>query len=141
MPDPRAIERLAGAVRKHGERQLRFHAKEPQLAVVRRLTPLQVELVSANLVLDDEDLTLTQSVRRYESNYGLKVGDTVVVQPVSSGEWVVSSVVSDKSTFQGADTTAAMSPGTIPADTPIVGTVPFRDANGNVVGRIPLLEP
>lgn len=99
-----AINRLAAAIRGTSGKVVREHHPLPQRAVVREIDPLTVELAESNLMLEDEDLTVTQHVRRYDRDYGLEVGDTVVVIPVSGGEFVVTSVISKKHTFQGVQT-------------------------------------
>jgi hypothetical protein len=69
---------------------------ETQLAVIRRLNPLQAELTESSIKLDEEDLSLAQSVRRYDADKGLAVGDALVVTPLRNGDWVAHDVVSEK---------------------------------------------
>jgi hypothetical protein len=155
------IRRAATALKAQQKKGIKYHTKEPQFAVVRRVEPeLSVEVTGSRLVLDEDDLHLSQDVRRYENDYGLKVGDTVMVTPIGEGDYAVTDVVSEKKDFEGSDTNAVMGSGfigggsdsvTIPSGggsdtvtiqgTPIVGTVPFYDKDGKVIGRIPLLAP
>jgi hypothetical protein len=131
------------ALTAHSRRNIRYHVKQPLFAVVLRLNPLQVEFTESRLVLDDDDLTIAQSVRKYDLDHGLKVGDTVLVQPVGDGDYVIVAVVSEKHAFEGSDTSPVLGAGTIGggSGTAIVGTVPFRDASGAIIGRLPLLPP
>jgi hypothetical protein len=66
------------------------------VAVVRQVAPLRVELTESRIFLDEDDLSLGQWVRRYEKDKGLKVGDSLVVTPLHSGDWVASEVLSSQ---------------------------------------------
>lgn len=138
------VRRAAASLRNHSRRAISWQTKEVQMAVVRQIDPIAVEVTESHLYLDDDDLTLSQDVRVYERQYGLKVGDTVTVTPIGRGDYVVSDVVSDKYQFEGADTNPVLGAGTIGGTGPgtaIIGTVSFYDKDGNVIGRLPLLAP
>lgn len=92
----RALNRLAEAIRGSGHRIVREEVRETQRGVVLTASPLRVELTNARLVLEHEDLILSQEVRRYEYDFGLDVGDTLVLLPVSGEEWVVTNVISQR---------------------------------------------
>lgn len=127
----------------------------PKYGIVLGLDPFTVELAEHRIQLTDDDLVLTQSARRYSLDHGIKVGDVVVVTQMGNGDWVLSEIVSDKTTFAGPDMT------TVPPDgrefdtyvfhagtsdasltggtTTIIALVPFRDSGGVIVGYIPLI--
>ena len=44
---------------------------------------------------------MSQEVRRYDYDFGIAVGDTVVLLPVAGEEWVISNVVSQKDDVAG----------------------------------------
>lgn len=103
----RAVRRAASAVRGHVGRGINFHVAKPQYGVVTQVMPLLVQLKqqaaasSPEIILDDEDLTFSQTARRYDIDFGIKVDDTLVLLPVASGDWVVMTVVSEKIGFEG----------------------------------------
>lgn len=100
------MNRLAEAIRGTSHNVVREEVRPPQRAVVRTVDPLRVELTNARLVLEDEDLIMSQEVRTYDYNYGIAVGDTVVLLPVSGEEWVISNVVSQQDILGGGPSEA-----------------------------------
>lgn len=59
-----------------------------------KFEPLRVELGDAPHILDENDLSLGQSVRRYHLDKGLVVGDSLVLAPLPTGDWVAHDVLS-----------------------------------------------
>jgi hypothetical protein len=141
----RAIGRLAQAIRGSGHSIVREEVKESQRAVILTVSPLTAELTGSRVVLEDDDLTFTAQVRKYEQDFGFTVGDTLAVIPVKGDEWVVTGVISTKDNFEGPDTVTVpaagrtFASGTGVTSTPITAVVPYRDANGNIIGYLPLI--
>lgn len=71
-----------------------FRHRNVVRGIVLRPTPLKVELVSDDRVLDDDELDLTQWVKVYALRVGIKKGDEVVLMR-ENGEWTVTDVRSD----------------------------------------------
>ena len=95
----RTLNRLAGAIRDTSLMVVREEVRVPQRAVVLDTDPLEVELTHSRLVLDNEDLIIAQSVRQYESDYGIEVGDGLVLLPVAGDEWVAAAVIGEQDEF------------------------------------------
>lgn len=128
--------------------QSRFYAQ------VRRINPLQIELLDKRVTVSEENLVVTQWVRRYEYEHGLGIGDTVVVDRMPNGDFLVSDVVSTNEVQAGlgeatAVTTSAdpifsgVAPAgggamTVTPDRHIVKKVAYRDEAGIVIGYVPI---
>lgn len=121
--------------------------KNTYYAVVRQVSPLQVELEGRRLLLDEDHLTVTQWVRRYGYDYGLTVGDTVLVSHMQNDDFVVHDVVSTAKVENGLDLgtiTASADPawtvagGAATPDRHIIKKVPLLDSTGNVLGYVPV---
>jgi hypothetical protein len=95
----RTLNRLAEAIRDNGRRIVQEDVVVPQRAVVLDNNPLQVELTHGRLVLDNEDLIVSQSVRRYHHDVGINVGDEVLLIHVEGHEWIVAVVISPGDTW------------------------------------------
>ena len=153
-----AVSRLARAMHDASRRSARHHSKESLRGTVLAVRPLRVE-VAAGIVLDDESLTLSQSVAKYHLDYGLAIGDSLVVQPIGRSEFVAVSVVAVATGRGGLGKKSTPSGGTIGggalvggtllgdgvtvtgsvAGTPLVALVPFYDADGTIVGHVPII--
>lgn len=145
--------RLARAIGGHAERSVsqnehRFYAR------VMRVSPLGIELLGRRVTLAEENIVITQWVRRYEYEHGLGIGDTVVVDRMPNGDFLVSDVVS-KDDIQGgvAEADAVVHSAdpvwsgnapvgggamTVAPNFHIVKKVAYRDEDGVVVGYIPI---
>lgn len=124
-------------------------------AIVRQVSPLQVELASNRLLLTEDDLIVSQWVRRYGYDYGLNVGDTVLVSHMPNDDFVVHDVISAAKIEQGLDnavdqiqdsadpTWSGVAPAgggamAVTADRHVIKKQPVRDANGAVIGWTPV---
>lgn len=152
-----SVSRLARALQAQALRTQRHHAKEPLRGLVRSAVPLKVE-VANNVVLEDEHLTLSQSVARYHQRYGLAAGDSLIVQPVGRSEFVAVAVIATASGRGGMDVSyvdatgeyigggdlqdgvvvGSSASGSVQG-TPLVARVPFYDSAGNIVGYVPII--
>jgi len=67
----------------------------PRLAKVRSAAGgnIEAKMVGSGIVLDDDDLQLSQSVAQYEANTGIVAGDLLVCLPYG-GDYIVVDVVS-----------------------------------------------
>lgn len=163
----RHIVRTALAMRALSQRTARHASQTPQRAVILRLDPLQIELAHSALTLDDSQFTLSHSVRKYDAQYGLSVGDTLIVTPVAGGDLVATAVIAAANATSGAAKVAvaaagqhvgggtgpltgatvtvggtqySVDGGTVTIDgQDLVGKVAFRDDEGTLVGYIPLV--
>lgn len=85
---------LATIVSKEVERRVQSAKDDHQLGVITRLKPLTVDPIGLDYVLHDDDIVLSQWVRAYDENTGLKVEDNLVLH-LTSGTWVAVDVVGD----------------------------------------------
>lgn len=69
--------------------------RRTQVAIVRQPEPLQVELSESNLVLDEGDVSFGQAVRRYLADKGLEEGDSLMLVPLPTGDYVAVEVLSE----------------------------------------------
>lgn len=79
--------------------------------IVRAVNPLSVELGYQNEVLDSDELIVSQGIRQYDKDVGLKVGDTLVLVPTESEEFIAVGLISDTAlgtTVTSATMTAAV---------------------------------
>jgi hypothetical protein len=146
---------LARALHGRTQRQLDAGAKNSHYAVVRQVSPLQVELSHSRLILTEDDLVITQWVRRYGYDYGLAVGDTVLVSHMPNDDFVVHDVIATAKAEQGIDNAvdqivassdpvwAGVAPAgggamTVTPDRHIVKKMPVRDVSGAVIGWTPV---
>ena len=101
------IRELARSLRER-EREAVERARTTHYAHVSASEPLEVTLGHADVVLSEpDDLTLSQNVRQYHAQYGLSVGDTLIVAQMADGDWVALDV-------QGSGDIEAIEPGTGP---------------------------
>jgi hypothetical protein len=142
----REIRRVARAVRNHSARAVgAYSSKPPKLAIVRKVDPLTAEMADHRLQLDEDDLLLTQAMRRYHRDTGIAAGDTLVLIPVSTDDFVVVGVLSQENIDAGIASASEdtdgreFASGVGVTSTPIVAVVPYYDDDGEVVGYIPLI--
>lgn len=148
----REVARLGRAVQKHAAKSARYHeSTKVHRAIVRGLTPLVVELGGAGLTLDSATLLLTNSVRIYDRDHGLRLGDTVLVLDSGEDDMVVFDVVSDEE-FAGPDLSAIVDASdptysgpdpqggtqTVTASHHISKKIPVKNDAGTVIGYLPV---
>lgn len=79
---------LARAIRDHA---LHLHgALTPRVrrGIVRKLSPLSVELVDADVLIDADEMILGTWLRNYDRQYGIAAGDTLFLYPIENGDWL-----------------------------------------------------
>lgn len=86
---------LARAMRDHTMRAHDALSPKVRKSVVRQTNPLIVELVDAPITLTDDQLALGSWLRFFDERYGLTVGDTVFLVPLTDGSWLAIDAVSD----------------------------------------------
>lgn len=153
MTTAAARTQLARSLRRHAGRVASAQDRNTHYATVQQVSPLQVELHGSRLLLTEDDLVVTQWVRRYGYDYGLKVGDTVVVSHMPNDDFVVHDVVSTGKVEDGFDlgtivhsadpVWSGVAPGgggamTVTPDFHIVKKVTVRDSDGVIVGYVPI---
>lgn len=147
MRSREGIEKLAHAVRKHAAASAAYNAPSRfYKALVISKKPFTVEIVGTSIRLDADTLLVTNSVRLYDKDHGIRVGDTVLV--FHDGEdWIVTDVVAaEDADFAGVGTTvlAASDPiysgddVTVTPSHHIVGKIIVTDASGTTVGVVPV---
>lgn len=145
---------LVRALGRHAERSVEQGRRAAQYAVVRQVNPLQIELTQHRLLLTEDDLVISQWVRRYGYDYGLKVGDTVLVSHMPNDDFVVHDVISTGKAEEGIDnsvdqivasgdpTWSGADPQggsvTVTANHHIAKKQPVRDVNGTIIGWVPV---
>ena len=92
---------MVEGLRELTERSVRHHAVPTQYAIVRTLDPLAAEVIGHNLVHDDESLIFGAWARKYDQDFGIDVGDTLVLVPVEGGDFLVADVISTKEAAGG----------------------------------------
>jgi hypothetical protein len=90
-----AHREVAKRMRDVSRRTLEHHVNDLMYAVVKSVDPLSVQ-GDAGLVLDDDDLVLGHTVRRFDHDEGLEVGDTLVVKKMGNDDWLAIEVVTDR---------------------------------------------
>jgi hypothetical protein len=88
-----AARRAALAVHGRALAAAREQSRALELGVVRRVSPLQVELHDSAITLGVNDLALSAQVRWWESRYGLAAGDLLAVEEVEGHLWVAVAVL------------------------------------------------
>jgi hypothetical protein len=137
-PGRAARGRLARALRSHSGRLIESARRETHFAVVRQANPLQVEIEDHGLVLDEEDLHVTQWVRRYDYDHNLQVGDTVLVAHMPNDDFVVHDVIGTGKAEAGLDL-ANVSASSDPSGAQhVIKKVPMLDDAGNILGYVPI---
>src|SRR5438309_1285435 len=91
-----AEERLREALRQKLAHAVRYHSRETAYAVISQLDPIQALRTSDSPPLtEDDDLLLGHAVKQYQVDYGLEVGDTLLVHEMGDGNYAVSDVLHD----------------------------------------------
>jgi hypothetical protein len=90
----RNVVSAARAFRSHTLRIVEERANDSHLGIVRSVKPIEIETTSARLVFEEDELILSDALRQHDSNIGIAIGDTVLMTPVRSGEWVVTAIMS-----------------------------------------------
>lgn len=119
--------RLAGALRVHTQKHIEASKQGTYIARIVTLDPIQAELGSSGLQLNEDNLILSQWVRRYDYDYGLRVGDNLIVTQMTNAEFVAHDVVSSNKIDEGIDF-------------PNRGTVSLTSRNGHIIRELPVLE-
>lgn len=94
-----SAQKVASAVRSRIDRHAQEARTLMQLGRVSEVDPWKIELLETRATLFDDEITLTQWVRRYHVVDTIDVGDTVLVLRKQTGgeiHWVVCDVLSDK---------------------------------------------
>lgn len=65
-----------------------------QMGEIKRITPLVVDPFDLDYLLQEDDIILSQDVRLYNKQTGLKAGDNLVLHH-TSGHWVAVDVLSN----------------------------------------------
>ena len=94
---------LSRAIRSQAERHAQRHGRGSHFGQVIALKPsLTVHVTDLTLTLNvDDDIVLGQTVRSYDKGTGIKVGDTLVLHPMTNGDWAATDVLSDASVKSG----------------------------------------
>jgi len=91
-----AIRRAAAAIRRHDRDLVENQVREIEYAQVTRSSPLSLDLFDSSISLDEDDLTLSQWVRAYQSSVGIKAGDRLAITKMRSGGWLAVDVIGRK---------------------------------------------
>jgi hypothetical protein len=91
----RRLQDAARAIRRHAIDVHHTHARSPHYAQVTSVSPLAATLEGTlvNLSEADDSIVVTTWVRRYDSDVGLVVGDTLVVTLMRDGHWLAHDVI------------------------------------------------
>lgn len=91
---------LAHKLRHVSREEARAASPPPRRALVTKTNPLSVEDIGGDLALEDgdDDVEVSQSVRDYDSRIGIDVGDQIIIDQTEDGDYLLRSVISDKST-------------------------------------------
>jgi len=84
------------SIRQRIQEEVKRQQRPARYAVITRANPRTAELTEGGLILDEDDLVLGQWVEQYRKQYGLRVGDTLIVHRMHNGDWLASEVVSDR---------------------------------------------
>lgn len=90
---------LARAIDQHTDGAARSLGQRREYATVRGIAPLQIEMHGSGLLLDEDDLVISQWVRRYDYDIEIEVGDTVVVDHLPNDDFLVADVVTDTEAY------------------------------------------
>jgi hypothetical protein len=89
---------VAVAMRDIAKRSLDHHAPTHDYARIDRIGSgkLQATVHSTGEVLADDELVLSYSVRKFDKDNALAVGDTLCVRQMPNGDWLAYDVVTDR---------------------------------------------
>lgn len=86
---------LAAAIDRRSKDHARRAAVRHQIGEIKRVKPLLVDPIDLDYTLEADDIVLSQWVRAYKENTGLKVGENLILHQVGD-HWVATDVLSDK---------------------------------------------
>jgi hypothetical protein len=91
-----AIKDAASAIRSHVHDVHQVRDRSIHYCSVQQLTPLVLRLYDTGLELreEDDDLTISQTIRRYDADVGLTVDDTITAVQMNDHEWLAIDVIS-----------------------------------------------
>jgi hypothetical protein len=89
------VDELVTGLRKHAKRSIDHHVREVKYAQVTDIDPLMATLHDDDLDLDDDDLVLGAAAKKWDADVGIEPGDTLALQQMSNGDWLVLEVVSE----------------------------------------------
>lgn len=94
-----SAQKVASAMRSRMDRHAQEARTLMQMGRVSEVDPWKIELLETRATLYDDEITLTQWVRRYHAADTIDVGDTVLVLRKQTGgeiHWLVTDVLADK---------------------------------------------
>lgn len=94
--------RAALAVHRRAEKVALQALRGVELATVRRVSPLTLELTESSITLGYSDIELSAQVRWWEQNYGLLVGDHLAVAEVAGHSWLALALFTNRDVSAGA---------------------------------------
>lgn len=97
----RQTDNAAKAIRSLLGRGLDQRQQLGEYGTVKRVNPLEIELMHTDDVIDSDELVVTQAVRQYDRDVGLKAGDSVTLMQMENGEVVAIGVISDSPLHDG----------------------------------------
>lgn len=95
----KATQDLARRMREHAGRVSDYRTQDHRMRRGIVLDPppsLRVELVDSSLILDDDDVTLGYSARKFDLDVGIAAGDTLILAPTHDGDWIAVDVVTEQ---------------------------------------------
>lgn len=98
---PRSIgrERFLQALRGHTQKTIEARALQVMIGVVEGIgsstSGFSVSIPEHGFTLDSDNILVTQPVAQYDQDYGLKVGDSLVVECTAAGDWIAVGVLTD----------------------------------------------
>lgn len=117
-----SVKRVAQAIREQDRDTAHRMVREIEYADVRQVNPLLAEMHSSSVVLDDEDLTLGQWARSYDSAVGIAPGDTLAVKQMRGGGWLVTDIINDEAEVLDPSPPRSTTPETGATVTPAAGS-------------------
>ena len=89
------VRQAGRAIRGRIENDVDRQQRVTRYAEVVRLNPLTAKVHDSDLRLDvNDDLVLGQWLRQYIEEYGISVGDTLLVSRMRNGDWIVNDLIS-----------------------------------------------
>lgn len=87
-----ALAAIRAGARRHAERI----GRSVHRGRVSQVSPLIVDLLASDLLLEEDQIELGQDVARYDDTDGIAVGDILALLEVEQGDWIAVTVVSDR---------------------------------------------
>jgi hypothetical protein len=153
MAGSREVRRAAEALSEHVRKSHSYHSRPVEQAVVASVSPLTAELVEGRLTLDETQLLLGFTARKYDQDHGIVIGDTLTLVEVSGDDYVVLEVHGSKEILKGVGTEPAAgttknltgtgpNPGvgsvSVTVAMPVANWFEAFDAAGNHLGWVPI---